>query len=73
MKYSLIQDLDIWTDPIDQVFKNRGIDNISEFKKPSKSNLIHFSKLKNINKAVNCLIKHVREGGEAFIQIDADP
>lgn len=59
--------------PLTQVLKNRKIDNIDLFLKPNKSSEIHFSKLKNISKAVRCFLKHARKGGRVAIQVDSDP
>ncbi|WEG18636.1 hypothetical protein PQ478_09150 [Alkalihalophilus pseudofirmus] len=73
MNYKLISPFEYGDNPIEHVLKNRGIENLKEFYSPTKSNVGHHSQLKNIGRAVNCLIKHVKKGGEAFVQVDADP
>jgi hypothetical protein len=73
MKYQLIGENDFLNNPIETVLHNRGIQDIKKFLKPSRDNEIHYSKLININKALETIIRHIEKGGELFIQVDSDP
>jgi single-stranded-DNA-specific exonuclease len=59
--------------PIETVLRNRGIEDIQSFLNVSEKDIIHWSKLKNIDKAADCLLRHVKRGGKVFVQTDADP
>lgn len=74
MKYNLIGENNFLS-PLEQVLKNRGIQDIKGFLKAGndKSVTNHYSKLDNINAAVDCLIKHVRGDNGIFVQVDSDP
>ena len=72
MQYKLIGNND-YSNPIDEVLTNRGIVDKNSFLKPTVKNTIHHSKLVNIHRAVECLMKHIKEGGELFVQVDSDP
>lgn len=72
VKYELIGKND-YLNPLETVLSNRGIHDIKKFLKVNKDAVIHWSKLENIERAIDCLIKHVKGGGEVFIQVDADP
>lgn len=72
MKYKLIGDNDIFN-PIETVLKNRGVEDISKLIKPTKKDCISPLKLINIEKAANVLIRHIKEDGELFVQVDSDP
>lgn len=75
MKYQIMGRNAYMTNPIDIVLENRGI--IDEeyrqlFLHPTPQ-VIHSHKLlKNIEKAVECLLKHLKKGSTIFIQIDPD-
>lgn len=73
MQYKLIGDNNFFT-PIETVLRNRGIKNIEEFLNasddPSVTN--HYSKLKNIEKAVDCLMLHITNDSLIFVQVDSD-
>lgn len=72
MKYKLIGNNN-YSEPIDTVLSNRGIKNKKEFLNPTINNIIHHSKLINMNRAVECIIKHIKKGSKMFIQVDCDP
>ena len=72
--YKLINPSSVFTEDIlDVVCRNRGVDK-ERIKNPSISDVIHFSKLKNIDKAVK-LFKNItkRETSEVAIVVDSDP
>ena len=72
--YKLISNSNVFTDDIlDVVCKNRGVDK-NKIKNPSVEDVIHYSKLKNIDKAVQ-LFKTItkRESSELAIVVDSDP
>lgn len=72
MKYELIGTNDYMMNPIDIILKNRGIEDIQSFLHTDESSVIHWSKLRNIENAVECLIEHVKKGSKIFIQYDSD-
>lgn len=72
MKYQLIGKND-YLNPVQTILNNRGVTDIREFLNPSKDNVIHYSKLKNIKRAVECLLEHIKNGSLIFIQVDSDP
>ena len=49
---------------------NRKIKNIDKFLKPSASDVIHYSNLKNIDRAVKLFDKHI--GGDSAITVLVD-
>ena len=71
MKYKLIGDNNI-TDPLETILKNRGIEDTKKFLSISKKNVIPWNKLNNIDKAVDCLLKHIENKSKIFIQVDSD-
>jgi single-stranded-DNA-specific exonuclease len=71
MKYELIGENN-YLNPIETVLKNRGIEDIQSFLHTSEKDVIHWSKLKNIDKAVECLLEHVKKGSKLFVQCDSD-
>ncbi len=74
MKYELInKENNDYLNPLESVLKNRGIYDIKKFLKISTNVITHHSSLKNINRAVECLIHHIEKGGELFVQVDSDP
>lgn len=72
MKYQLIGSGDFLTNPIETVLQNRGIDDIQSFLHIDRSCVIHWSKLKNMQEAVECLLRHVENSSNIFIQVDTD-
>lgn len=73
MKYKLIGENSYFGNPLDTVLKNRGVANKKQFINPGEENEIHYSKLHNIDKAVDKLIEHKNKDSEIFVQIDSDP
>jgi single-stranded-DNA-specific exonuclease len=72
MQYKLIGKNDYLINPIQVILNNRGVQNIEEFLNVNEDNTYHYSKLKNINIAVECLLKHLNNKNIIFIQIDSD-
>lgn len=59
---------------LETVLKNRDIKNYNDFLNPSSDDLIHYSKLENINKAVETFLNIMkRESSELAILVDSDP
>ncbi|MEB5480915.1 DHH family phosphoesterase [Shouchella clausii] len=73
MKYRLIGENNIFEEPIEQILRNRGITNVDGFLNPSEEDVIHYSKLKNIDKAVKCLLNHLGKNSEIVVIVDSDP
>lgn len=73
MKYKLIGENDFLSNPVESVLRNRGIDDVQSFLNINSNCVIHWSKLINIVKAMECLLKHIKEDNYIFIQIDSDP
>jgi single-stranded-DNA-specific exonuclease len=72
MKYKLIGENDYLINPIATVLKNRGIKYIESFLNVDESVINDWRLLKNINKAVDCFLKHVLGNSKIYIQIDSD-
>lgn len=72
MKYELIGSNDYMLNPLETVLKNRGVEDIDKFLNVSIEDTHHWSLLKNMDKAVDCLLKHVKKGSKIFIQYDSD-
>ncbi|MGV7065774.1 single-stranded-DNA-specific exonuclease RecJ [Bacillus velezensis] len=72
MAYKLIGNNDYNFNPLLTILKNRGIENPKSFIDVNQSAIIHFSKLNNIDKAVDCLIKHLENKNKIFVQVDSD-
>lgn len=58
--------------PIQTVLENRGIKDIERFLSPSKEDVIHYSKLKNMDKAVKSFDTHKGSTSEFAIVVDSD-
>lgn len=73
MRYKLIENSlnDIYN-PMETVLKNRGIENPDEYLNLNDSVLYHYSKLDNIEEAVECLLKHLENDSEIHIVVDSD-
>lgn len=71
MEYKLIGKNNYF-DPIKTVLENRGIVDIQSYLHINEKVVIHWSKLKNIEKAINCFLKHVKNNSKIFIQVDGD-
>lgn len=72
MQYKLIGKNDYLINPIETILHNRGIKNIEDFLNVNLKHTYHYSKLKNIDMAVKCLLKHLQNNNIIFIQIDSD-
>ncbi|MEA1004924.1 single-stranded-DNA-specific exonuclease RecJ [Bacillus velezensis] len=72
MAYKLIGNNDYNFNPLLTILKNRGIENPQSFIDVNQSSVIHFSKLNNIDKAADCLIKHLENKNKIFVQVDSD-
>ncbi|MGF0223546.1 single-stranded-DNA-specific exonuclease RecJ [Bacillus velezensis] len=72
MAYKLIGNNDYNFNPLSTILKNRGIENPKSFIDVNQSSVIHFSKLDNIDKASDCLIKHLEDKNKIFVQVDSD-
>lgn len=72
MKYKLLGQNN-YLEPLETVLKNRGIEDIQSFLNIQDSVVLHWSKLKNMKLAIECLMKHIKGGGKVFVQVDADP
>ncbi|WP_406842612.1 single-stranded-DNA-specific exonuclease RecJ [Bacillus velezensis] len=72
MAYKLIGNNDYNFNPLSTILKNRGIENPKSFIDVNQSSVIHFSKLDNIDKASDCLIKHLEGKNKIFVQVDSD-
>lgn len=72
LKYKLIGDNDYIFDPIGTVLKNRGIEDTDRYLNLDESVCIPYNKLKNIHKAVKCLLKHIENKSNIFIMVDSD-
>ncbi|WP_099301927.1 hypothetical protein [Bacillus sp. Marseille-P3800] len=73
MKYRLIGENDLFSAPINQILRNRGIDDVASFLVPTKENVIHHSKLKNMGEAIQCFLSHVKKGSRVAVVVDSDP
>lgn len=72
--YKLISNSNVFTEDIlDVVCKNRGVDK-NKIMNPSFDDVIHYSKLKNMDRAVQ-FFKTItkRESSELAIVVDSDP
>ncbi|MGI6168444.1 MAG: DHH family phosphoesterase [Christensenellales bacterium] len=72
MQFQLIGKNDYLINPIEVILHNRGIKNIDNFLTVNKNHTYHYSQLKNIDKAVDCLLEHLQNNNIMFIQIDGD-
>jgi single-stranded-DNA-specific exonuclease RecJ len=72
VKYKLIGKNNL-LEPMGTVLRNRGIEDIQSFLHVSEKDIVHWSKLKNIVKAADCLLEHIEKGSKIYIQVDADP
>jgi single-stranded-DNA-specific exonuclease len=72
MKYELIGKNDYLIDPISTILNNRGIEDIERFLNLDESVTYDWRLLNNIGKAVDCLLGHIKEKSEIFIQVDSD-
>ena len=59
-------------DLLNTLLENRGVTDISALLNVNKNNINHWSKLKNINQAIQCLKKHIDNKNHIHIIIDCD-
>ncbi len=74
MNFKLIGENNFNLDPIGTIFRNRGVapENIEEILNVGKQHIIPYKYLKNIDRAVKCLVKHMKENNKIFVQVDSD-
>ena len=72
MKYELIGKNDYFLKPVDTILQNRGIVDVQSFLGVNENSIIHWSKLRNIDKAVDCLMEHIENKSKIFVQYDSD-
>jgi single-stranded-DNA-specific exonuclease len=72
MRYKLIGVNDYLINPIKTILNNRGITDIDKFLNLDESVINDWRLLKNIEKAVDCLLAHIKAGSNIFVQVDSD-
>lgn len=72
MKFTLIGENDYENNPIETIFKNRGVYDLNELLNVNEGHTVHHSLLVNIYAAVECLLKHIEKKSKIFIQVDSD-
>lgn len=72
MKYKLIGDNDYLFDPQGTIMRNRGIEDVNTFKSLTEKVIHDYELLKNIDKAVECLVKHIENKSNILIVVDPD-
>jgi len=72
LKYKLIGDNDYLFDPKGQILENRGIENVNYFLNLDEKVTHSYKKLKNIDKAVDCIVKHIENQSKFLIIVDPD-
>jgi single-stranded-DNA-specific exonuclease len=73
LKYKLIDgSLNDIYNPKETILLNRGIENYEEYLSLDDSVLYHWNLLDNMEKAVQCLLRHIENGDEIHIIVDAD-
>jgi single-stranded-DNA-specific exonuclease len=71
-KYKLIGENDYLFDVQGTILRNRGIDNAEQYLKIDRKVENSYKKLKNIDKAVECLDKHIENNNNILIVVDPD-
>ena len=72
MRYKLIGVNDYLIDPIKTILNNRGITDIEKFLNLDESVVNDWRLLKNIEKAIDCLLTHIKAKSNIFVQVDSD-
>lgn len=72
MRYKLIGVNDYLINPIQTILNNRGVKDIEKFLNLDESVVNDWSLLKNIHRAVECLLTHIEANGNIFVQVDSD-
>ena len=57
---------------IEEIFENRGIDDIDGFLHPTEKDLVPFSKMKNIDLAAEKLLYWINNDGRILVYYDSD-
>lgn len=71
--YKLIGKNDLWNgNGLKTILENRGIEDMERFLNPSADDVIHYSKLKNMNEAVEMLDKHLEKASDFVVVVDSD-
>jgi len=69
--YTLKGENDIFN-PLEQVLKNREIKDIQKFLNPSINDLIPYNALRNMDKAIYLLLRHIRDNSVIGVLVDPD-
>lgn len=72
MKYVLIGNNDYLIDPVTCVLKNRGVEDIDAFLNVNQSSELDYNLLDNIDKAVTCVVKHLKANSNIHVLVDSD-
>lgn len=72
MIYKLNNNIKITNNFLNDFLKNRKIEDLQKFLNPSKNELYDFLLLDNIVTAAKCLIEHIKNNNNIFIQVDSD-
>lgn len=72
MKFKILSDNDYRINPVRTILKNRGIEDHKTFLNIGINHTYNFKLLKNIEFAVDILMKHLNKKNKIFIQIDSD-
>ncbi|MDT0160438.1 DHH family phosphoesterase [Bacillus sp. AG4(2022)] len=72
MNYTILGDNDYLFNPIDSIFKSRGVNNKNLILNLDESCCHNYKLLSNIDIAVDKLIEHINKGSKVFVQADPD-
>jgi single-stranded-DNA-specific exonuclease len=72
LNYKLMGDNDYIFDAQGTIFRNRGIEDIDRFLNLDETATHSYKLLKNIDRAVECLVGHIENKSKIFIMIDPD-
>ena len=72
MIYKLNNNIKITNNFLNDFLKNRKIEDLQKFLNPSKDELYSFLLLDNIVTAAKCLMEHIKNNDNIFIQVDSD-
>lgn len=72
MRYKLIGVNDYLINPIQTILNNRGVKDIEKFLNLDESVVNDWRLLKNVERAVKCLITHIENNNKIFVQTDSD-
>lgn len=70
MRYELVGDNDFIFNPQETILKNRGIVDIDRFLNLDEDVVHDYRLLKNINKAVECIVEHIENKSNIHIVVD---